>query len=132
MTDERKAMVAACGLECRTCLIRLVPEKGQAAEKAIAWYRKMGWLKEDEGITEALERKMYCNGCHGDRSVHWSADCWILKCCVDEKGLQHCSQCGDFVCDRLEKWAAGDKAYAGALARLKEMRGAEGPPDRGA
>ncbi len=33
MRDEREAMIAACGLECATCPIRLVSEKGEAAEK---------------------------------------------------------------------------------------------------
>jgi len=84
-------LIAACGLDCGSCEIRLLPTDEKAAREAIDWYRQQGWLKEDEGLAEALARKMYCCGCHGDRSIHWSADCWILHCCVDERGLPHCS-----------------------------------------
>jgi hypothetical protein len=84
----------------------------------------MGWLAEGEGVEEVLARSMYCPGCRGDRSVHWSADCWILQCCVDEQGLDHCSQCARFPCERLVEWAEGSEAYSTALARLHCMRAA--------
>lgn len=51
----------------------------------ISWFKKEKWLKEDEGLKEVLDKRMYCKGCHGDRSIHWSSNCCILKCCVDEK-----------------------------------------------
>jgi len=57
----------------------------------------------------------------GDRARHWSADCWILQCCIDKKGLEFCNQCHDFPCSGLEEWAKGDKRYEKALRRLKAM-----------
>ena len=77
-------------------------------------------------MEQVLERRMYCTGCHGDREVHWSADCWILACCVDERGLANCSECMEFACDRLEEWAGQNDGYRTALARLREMRRASG------
>jgi hypothetical protein len=65
---------------------------------------------------------MYCKGCHGDRSIHWSSDCWILKCCVDDHGLEHCSECDTFPCDRLVEWSGGNDSYTSALQRLRRMR----------
>lgn len=114
--------IAACGLDCEPCAIRRFPFDEAAANNVVAWYRKMGWLKGDEGVAEAVARKMCCHGCRGDREVHWSADCWILACCVDGKGLKHCSECAAFPCDRLVERAKTDESYGKAFARLQEMQ----------
>ncbi len=120
--------IAACGLDCESCSIRRLPFDETAVDEVIGWYRQMGWLKPTEGRDEAVERGMTCNGCRGDRSVHWSVDaegtvsCWILSCCVDVKGLDHCSDCADFPCDRLVDWSKGNDGYTKAFERLKAMR----------
>ena len=119
---DASAEIAACGLDCGACPIRRVPFDADAAEEVVSWFRKEGWLKEGEGVAEAIERSMYCNGCHGDRSIHWDAECWILHCCVDERGLTHCSECEVFPCDRLQEWSEQREAYGEALERLRRMR----------
>ena len=63
-----------------------------------------------------------CDGCRGDRAKHWSASCWILKCCVDDKGLEFCNKCEDFPCQKLEEWAGKSSRYTVALNRLKDMQ----------
>ncbi|NIV38597.1 MAG: DUF3795 domain-containing protein [Anaerolineae bacterium] len=73
-----------------------------------------------------IERKMYCTGCLGDRDTHWSADCWILTCCVDQRGLSNCSECETFACQRLVDWAEQNERYGAALARLRGLRAANG------
>lgn len=115
--------VGACGLDCGSCSIRRFPFDEDAATEVIAWYRKQGWLNDHEGVAEAIERKMVCSGCHGGRTVHWSSDCWILQCCVDDKGLCHCSECDAFPCDRLVEWSKTDESYGKALERLRAMHG---------
>ena len=115
-------MIAVCGLDCTDCDIRKVPTDADAAQRIVGWFRSMGWLKESEGVPEIIERSMYCKGCRGDRSVHWSADCAILKCCVDERKLEFCYECADFVCERLNEWTQKDAKYGAALERLKGMR----------
>jgi len=118
--------ISACGLDCGGCELRRLPFDKRAAETAIAWFRRQGWLNEHEGVAEAVERSMYCTGCRGDRAIHWSADCWILACCVDKKGLKHCSQCSEFPCERLIEWSKQNDGYGKALARLRRMRAAAG------
>ena len=119
--------IAACGLDCEACSIRRLPFDEAAAKTCADWYREMGWLKPTEGRDEAVERGMYCNGCKEDRTVHWSVDedgtvsCWILACCVDAKGLDHCSDCGEFPCDRLVDWSKEKEGYSKALERLASM-----------
>ncbi|MBN2172089.1 MAG: DUF3795 domain-containing protein [Candidatus Krumholzibacteriota bacterium] len=117
-------MMAACGLDCGTCEIRLAPTDPAAARIFVDWLKQQGRLAEGEGMPEVMERKMYCTGCLGDRDTHWAADCWILACCVDRHGLTNCSECGSFPCDRLVEWSGQNDGYAAALARLKELRAA--------
>jgi hypothetical protein len=81
----------------------------------------LDWFK-NERKTELLPEQIACEGCFGDRAKHWSADCWILQCAVDQHHHKSCSVCGEFPCERLEKWAQGDAGYARALGRLKDMR----------
>jgi len=123
MTDEQ--WIAACGLDCGACEIRRLPFDEKAADVCVAWYREMGWLADEEGVEEALARGMTCNGCRGDRSVHWSAGdegiCWILECCVDQRGHEHCSECEEFPCTRLGEWSKQNDGYRKAFARLREM-----------
>lgn len=119
---EEGRWIGVCGLDCGSCDVRRLPVDDAAAERVVAWFRQMEWLAPDEGVAEVLERGMYCRGCRGDRTIHWSPDCWILQCCVDERGLAHCSQCVEFPCDRLQEWAQGSARYREALARLEGMR----------
>ncbi|MHC5038811.1 MAG: DUF3795 domain-containing protein [Planctomycetota bacterium] len=125
MDEDRNPMIAVCGLDCEGCDIRTFPHDPEAAERIVAWYRKMGWLKENEGAADAVRKSMLCQGCRGDRRKHWSADCWILLCCVDEKHLESCHDCDTFPCERLREWGKENADYAKALARLQDMRGKE-------
>jgi hypothetical protein len=118
----KKELIAVCGLDCGSCDIRRVDEDPEVAERIIAWFKEEGWLKEGQGLTEIIDGGMYCKGCRGDRTIHWSPDCWILHCCVDEKGLAFCYECDEFPCDDLEEWAQQNDQYGEALERLKEMK----------
>lgn len=122
----RSRLMAACGLDCGTCEIRLAPKDPAAAKTVVDWFRLQGWLSAAEGMSEVIERKMYCTGCLGNRDTHWSADCWILVCCVDQQGLSNCSECQAFACDRLVDWASQNDGYSAALARLRGLQAATG------
>ncbi len=60
-------MIAVCGIDCGSCDIRRAPDDFEAAQRIVAWYKKEGWLKVDEGIKEVIERSMYCKGVKTDR-----------------------------------------------------------------
>ena len=125
MTLSDGEMLAACGLDCGTCPIRQIPLDADAAQGAITWFREVGWLQESEGIAVAIERKMYCCGCQGDRLAHWSPNCGILLCCVDDRHLHHCGQCPDVMsCERLDAFASDEHAHhRAAVLRLRERFG---------
>ncbi len=116
MTNEEQ-LIAACGIDCTDCDIRRAATDPELRRTIIAWFKEKRSLDVDP---EAIR----CTWCRGDRSGHWSPDCWILRCCVDEKRLAHCSQCADFPCPRLVEWSQQNEGYGRAFARLQAMRSA--------
>jgi hypothetical protein len=123
-----KMMLAPCGLDCSVCLIRKLPFDSTAAKNVIAWYKEQGWLRPEEGVKDAVARRMYCKGCRGDRTdVHWSADCVILACCIDEKRHEFCYQCSAFPCQRLQDWAKESGHHREALANLQAIKEGKKP-----
>ena len=118
----RDRNMAACGIICDGCpILKASLGDMKAAEDLANWWKGEGWLEENEGPEDVLAKGPHCTGCHGDRATHWSADCWILQCCVDDKGKQFCNECDEFPCDRLVEWAGQNDNYAEALNRLKEL-----------
>jgi hypothetical protein len=111
-------MIAVCGLICDTCDIRLAPDNPKKAKEIVDWFKKE--LNKDIRIED-----IHCTWCKGDRKNHWSADCWILQCCVDRKGLEFCYECDGFPCEKLIEWSKGCEGYTMALERLKEMKNNE-------
>jgi len=107
-------LIGVCGLDCEQCDIRWASDDPKLALKIADWLRQNWSL-------QVRTENVHCSGCKGDRAKHWSADCWILQCCIDMKGLESCCQCQDFPCSRLNEWAKGDKRYENALGRLKEI-----------
>jgi hypothetical protein len=108
-------MIAACGLDCSECDIRLATDDLEIGQRKVDWFdNELGIRLEPEDVR--------CDGCRGSRAKHWSPDCWILRCCADDKGLEFCSECQDFPCQKLTEWAQGSERYGEALERLKEAK----------
>ena len=106
--------IAVCGLMCDSCEMKEATTNKEVAQMMADWF------KENRNEIIPLE-DFRCDGCHGSRELHWSPDCWILLCCVDEKGNDNCSQCVTFPCEKLEEWAAQNDRYTEALERLKGL-----------
>ena len=116
--EKKNPIIAACGLDCTNeCGIYRCPQNSQLLQKHIDWFISMGWKEKD-----IKPESFRCGTCFGQLAEHWSPECDILAC-VKEKGLRYCSQCGDFPCDRLKKWAKGSPRYENALKRLHVMNG---------
>ena len=105
-------MLAPCGLNCETCDIHLAPNDPELQKMLVEYFIKIGHQ-------DAKPEWFHCAGCQGDRKDHWSPDCEIMKCCVDENKLQNCSLCSDFVCKKLEKWAKGFEHHQQAIEKLQ-------------
>lgn len=107
-------MIAACGLDCSECDIRRAKDDPGLAQEIIDWFQR-------ELNVEVKPEELRCGWCKGERAHHWSPDCWILGCCVDDKGLEFCFQCEDFPCQELAEWAKRSQRYSDAFERLKGM-----------
>jgi Protein of unknown function (DUF3795) len=108
-------LIGACGLDCNKCDIYAAFENPQLAGQLADWMKKANNLYVDP-------RDVKCKGCRGDLECHWSAKCWIRKCCIEEKRLDFCNECPEFPCEQLVTWSKGDKRYVEALAWLKKNK----------
>lgn len=75
---QQNQMIAVCGLDCNECDIFKAANNPGIAREIVDWFKK-------ERDTEVKIEDIRCLSCRGDRTKHWSLDCWILKCCVDRK-----------------------------------------------
>lgn len=63
-----------------------------------------------------------CNGCRGSLDRHWSPDCEFLTC-AKSRGHQHCFECIDFSCEKLQAFATdGHEHHRLAVENMKEMK----------
>ncbi|MEO0093237.1 MAG: DUF3795 domain-containing protein [candidate division WOR-3 bacterium] len=108
-------LIGCCGLDCSQCEIYAAATNPILAEQLANWMKKVNNLYVDP-------RDVRCYGCRGDRESHWSANCLILKCCFDEKGLDFCNECHEFPCERLVEWSKKDKRNMEALNWLKKNK----------
>jgi len=108
------ALVACCGIDCIACDMRAATQDPKMQQEIARWFKAN--LGKD-----IVPGDIGCTWCRGEREGHWSTDCWILKCCMDDRSLKHCSECPDFACGKLEEWAARNGRYTAALVRLRGM-----------
>jgi len=93
--DNRKSLIAPCGLDCGICELYLSREDEQLREALIS-----------KGIPEAV---LPCDGC---RATEGGCPVIDEKCvtfeCAEAKEISFCSQCSDFPCMKLAP--AADRA----------------------
>ena len=117
--ENDKKMLSVCGLTCDSCPLYNLPYDKKAAEDVYQWFLSEGWYTKEQRVSDILENGDYCKGCRSDRTdIHWSPDCYLLKCCIDEKHLNNCSECGDFPCDEYEQWVKQGSHHRKAYENL--------------
>ena len=122
--QPRELSLAACGIDCTGCDIRLATSDPERAEALAVWF-------SERGHADARPEWFHCEGCFGSRELHWSADCAILRCCVDKMDLASCADCGDFPCEHISSFERdGMEHHSSAVARLRALvesaRGSKG------
>ena len=93
-----------------------------SAKIVLDWFKDNNWCDENLSLEDFMNEGKRCYGCHGNRELHWSPDCDMMKCCIDKKGLEFCYECDEFVCDVLSKHSKKNERYLDGLNRLKECR----------
>jgi len=111
-------MTAPCGIVCEECAIYKAASDREAAEALAQEWR-------DGGRKDAKADWFTCQGCHGPAELVWSGDCKIRQCCLVERRLDNCSDCGDFPCERIIEFENdGYDHHRAAVANLCRMAGA--------
>ncbi len=114
--DQKKPMIAACGLNCDECQIRKAANDREYAEQLAAQWRQ-------SGNQEAAADWFKCQGCRGTDELVWSDNCKIRQCCIKTKELENCSYCGQFPCSFVEKFEKDGYAHhAKAVQHLRELK----------
>lgn len=98
MTDKKK-LIAPCGLDCFNCELY---EKNLTDEFANAISQKLGVPAE----------AISCKGCRQQDGKHFHIPngCATLDCAT-AKGMELCSDCGEFPCAMLAPLAGGAARY---------------------
>ncbi|MHA1435240.1 MAG: DUF3795 domain-containing protein [Candidatus Heimdallarchaeota archaeon] len=121
MVNELDNPISICGLDCSKCDIYLCDEDEIIAERMLSWFKKQGWRPDSTTVQEFMQEGKFCEGCRGNRERHWSSNCKLLICCLDEKGLDSCHKCADFICEKLEAWGKSNEKYAQGIEQLKKL-----------
>ena len=108
--------VSVCGLNCATCDFLKAGQGDIEKQQEI-----IHWIKQDHG-KEISPQDTMCLGCRGPSETHWSPDCTLRSCALG-KGITHCYDCNEFVCEKLENFANdGHESHKKAVENLKEIR----------
>ena len=94
MTQE---ILTKCGYRCDLCLAfkENVEKQDQRAILSDGWYDIYGFRIEPENI--------YCEGCVScENPVLIDKNCPVRPC-VMSKSIENCSDCDDYICDKLKE-----------------------------
>jgi hypothetical protein len=109
-------MISFCGLNCGECgafLATLDDDDQKRAEVAELWSKEYKTTLKPEDIN--------CEGCQaeGENIFNYCKVCEIRKC-GKEKGIENCSHCSDYACDKLEKFFEMVPDAKNRLDRIKQ------------
>jgi Protein of unknown function (DUF3795) len=90
-------VLSRCGFRCDLCLaykpnVQNNPSNQQKLSDG--WHRYFGF--------RLLPEKIICDGCMSDNPRLIDQACPV-RACVIEKGLNNCSQCNEYVCEKLKE-----------------------------
>lgn len=89
-------ILSFCGMRCDLCLaykpnIIAHPENRQILSDG--WHQYFGFRIPPEEID--------CSGCRDTANQTLDKECPVRPCVI-ERELDHCAQCGDYVCEKLQ------------------------------
>ena len=117
MTDRNRELAGICGIYCGSCPFYLAPRAGDREQ--------VMKLAGQRGVDP---EEVFCDGCLSDRVFKDCRECGHgFRACAREKGVTWCFECGEFPCDRLEKFlhihvVNGVSHHEHVVEELAEMR----------
>ena len=95
-SQERRQLVAPCGLYCGACSIYTARKRGDAAALDV-WAKR---VTERRGWVIKPEEDRVCDGCLSSQQAIMCRRCAMRTCSID-KGITHCAECSDFPCQTI-------------------------------
>ena len=90
-------LLSYCGMRCDLCLAFLPNANEHPENRQIlsdGWHQYFGFRIPPEEIV--------CNGCRNSENLTLDEDCPVRPCVI-ERELEHCAQCDDTVCEKLQE-----------------------------
>jgi hypothetical protein len=109
-------VIAYCGIVCSECGAFIATQNDDDAkrkETAEQWSKQFGHPMKPEDIN--------CDGCLSEsgRLVGHCNICEIRKC-GQERGVVNCAYCGDYACDKLEKFFQMAPMFRATLDEIRK------------
>jgi hypothetical protein len=108
--------ISFCGMDCNACPAYIATKANDVTKLADV---AKGWSSEEFplGPDDVL-----CDGCHAERVAKFAPECATRQCGL-EKGVENCAQCGEYVCEKLEKqWGMlGEEARNSSKSTLDTL-----------
>lgn len=108
--------MAFCGINCSVCPAYLATQENDTEKLAEV---AENWSSEE---LELGAEDVVCDGCKSERIMSWANNC-TTRVCGLEKGVENCAQCGEYLCEKLEKhWEnLGEGTKEACKATLDEL-----------
>jgi hypothetical protein len=93
--DEMEPILTRCGYRCDLCLAYRPHATGHPENRQIlsdGWYRYFGFRLPPSAIC--------CDGCLAENPHLIDQNCPVRPC-VMERGIDHCAQCEQYICEKL-------------------------------
>lgn len=92
-----KELIGVCGLYCGAC------------DNYLAFTKGNEYLQNNEKFKEKNIEDVLCRGCHSDKRTPHCENC-EMRLCAEKKKITVCSECKDFICEKIMKfYIEGDK-----------------------
>jgi hypothetical protein len=91
-------MIAYCGIDCGKCEAFIAKKENNNEIR-----KKYAKELSERFDVEVLPETVNCDGCPSSgEHMGYCSKCGIRDCCND-KGIENCAFCDDYVCEKLEK-----------------------------
>jgi len=90
-------ILTRCGYRCDLCLAYRPNVASNPSNQQIVsdgWFRYFGF--------RFLPEEIICDGCMAENPRLIDRECPVRPCVI-ERGLDHCAQCADYVCERIKQ-----------------------------
>ena len=114
---------AVCGIDCNECGHYKIGHDLKAAEYLVEYFRSGGWIGENDGAEEILQKVPLCRGCWDKTNIRTydCANCFLRACC-EERQLNHCGECDDFPCGKYIEFVGDFDHHKRAMEYLLSLK----------